>query len=332
MPHCSAGRGFAREGWRLGAYLVRRLLLAGPTALGVLVAVFLLIRLVPGDVVTQLVGLEAAISPQRVAELRALFGLDRPLPVQLGEYLGGVARGDLGRSLRTGVPIGRELLRRFPVTIELAWLGLLVALAIGVPVGVTAALHRGRVGDYLANVFVLLGLSIPSFWLAVLLILAFSLRLRWLPPTGYLAPEESLSENVRHMLLPALALGLALAAAIARIVRSSLLEVLGRGFTRTARAKGLSERRVVIGHALRNALIPVVTVVGLQFGTLLGGTVIIEQIFSLPGIGRYALEGINLRDYPVVQGAVLAIALAFVFVNVCVDVCYGFLDPRVRYE
>ncbi len=332
MPQSPSGRAVAREGWRLGAYLVRRLLLAGPTALGVLIAVFLLIRLVPGDVVTQLVGLEAAISPKRVAELRALFGLDRPLPVQLGEYLRSVARGDLGRSLRTGVPIGSELLRRFPVTIELAWLGLLIALAIGVPVGVTAALHRGRAGDYLANVFVLLGLSIPSFWLAVLLILMFSLRLRWLPPTGYLAPEESLGENVRHMLLPALALGLALAAAIARIVRSSLLEVLGRAFTRTARAKGLSERRVVIGHALRNALIPVVTVVGLQFGTLLGGTVIIEQIFSLPGIGRYALEGINLRDYPVVQGAVLAIALSFVLVNVCVDVCYGFLDPRIRYD
>jgi peptide/nickel transport system permease protein len=308
------------------------LLLALPTALGVLVAVFLLIRLVPGDVVTQLVGLEATISPQRVAELRALFGIDRPLPAQLGEYVGNVARGNLGRSLRTGVAIGPELLRRFPVTIELAGCGLLVALAIGVPVGVTAALHRGQAGDYLANIFVLLGLSIPSFWLAVLLILAFSLRLGWLPPTGYFAPQEDLSENVRHMLLPALALGLALAAAIARIVRSSLLEVLGRPFTRTARAKGLGERRVVIGHALRNALIPVVTVVGLQFGTLLGGAVIIEQIFSLPGIGRYALEGINLRDYPVVQGTVLAIALAFVLVNVCVDVAYGFLDPRIRYD
>ena len=308
------------------------MLLALPTALGVLIAVFFLIRLVPGDVVTQLVGLEATISPQRVAELRALFGLDRPLPVQLGEYLGHVARGNLGRSLRTGVAIGPELLRRFPVTIELAGCGLLVALGIGVPVGVTAALHRGQAGDYLANIFVLLGLSIPSFWLAVLLILAFSLRLGWLPPTGYLAPQEGLSENVRHIVLPALALGLALAAAIARIVRSSLLEVLGRPFTRTARAKGLGERRVVIGHALRNALIPVVTVVGLQFGTLLGGTVIIEQIFSLPGIGRYALEGINLRDYPVVQGTVLAIALAFVLVNVCVDVAYGFLDPRIRYE
>ncbi len=305
--------------------------LALPTTLGVLVAVFLLIRLVPGDVVTQMVSLEASISPQRVAELRRLFGLDRPLAVQLGGYLAAVGRGDLGKSLRTGLPVGGELLHRFPVTIELACLGLATALVIGVPTGIGAALHRGRAADYLANAFVLLGLSVPSFWLAVLLILLFSLRLGWLPPTGYFAPAEGLGANLAHMALPAVSLGLALAAAIARIVRSSLLEVLGRSYVRTARAKGLDEPRVILWHALRNALIPVVTVVGLQFGTLLGGTVIIEQIFSLPGIGRYALEGINLRDYPVVQGAVLAIALAFVLVNLCVDVLYGFLDPRVRY-
>jgi peptide/nickel transport system permease protein len=210
-------------------------------------------------------------------------------------------------------------------------MGLLIAVAIGVPVGILAALARGQVADYAATIFVLLGLSVPSFWLAVLLILLFALRLGWLPPTGYISPGEDLLANLRHMILPALSLGLILAAASARIVRSSLLEVLGRHYIRTARAKGLWERSVVLHHALRNALIPVVTVIGLQFGTLLGGTVIIEQIFSLPGIGRYALEGINLRDYPVVQGAVLAIALAFTLVNLVVDVCYGFLDPRIRY-
>jgi len=316
----------------VSSYLIRRLFLAVPTVFGVLLAVFLLIRLVPGDVVTQMVSLEGSISPARVVELRKLFGLDKSLPAQFAEYMSDVVRGNLGRSLRTGLPIGRELLRRFPVTIELAFLGLLVALVLGVPVGIVAAIRRAQVGDYVATGFVLLGLSIPSFWLAILLILLFALRMGWLPPTGYVAPSEGMLENLRHMVLPALSVGLVLAAAIARIVRSSLLEVLNRFYVRTARAKGLGEPAVILKHALRNGLIPVVTIVGLQFGTLLGGTVIIEQIFSLPGIGRYALEGINLRDYPVIQGAVLAIALAFVFVNVVVDFCYGFLDPRIRYE
>src|SRR5579883_2523300 len=220
----AAGRDFrAAERWRplscrrrggrsLTAYLVRRMALALPTTLGVLVAVFLLIRLVPGDVVTQMVSLEASISPQRVAELRRLFGLDQPLAVQLGGYLAAVGRGDLGKSLRTGLPVGGELLHRFPVTIELACLGLATALVIGVPAGIGAALHRGRAADYLANAFVLLGLSVPSFWLAVLLILLFSLRLGWLPPTGYFAPSEGLGANLAHMALPAVSLGLALAA------------------------------------------------------------------------------------------------------------------------
>lgn len=299
---------------------------------GVVLAVFLLIRLVPGDVVTQLIGLEASISPKRVDELRRLFGLDRPLPLQFVGYLGDIARGNLGKSLRTGRPVGPELARRFPITLQLGGMGVMIALLIGVPAGVLAARRRGRTGDYLVTGFVLVGLSVPSFWLAVLLILFFALRLGWLPPTGYVSPAESLIGNIRHLLLPAISLGLVLAAAITRIVRSSLLEVLSRYYIRTARAKGLGEPAVILRHALRNALIPIITVIGLQFGTLLGGTVIIEQIFGLPGIGRYVLEGINLRDYPVIQGAVLAIALSFVLVNLLVDACYGFIDPRIRYE
>jgi peptide/nickel transport system permease protein len=316
----------------LGVYLIRRLLLTAPTVVGVVTAVFLLIRLVPGDVVTQMVGLEGSLPRGRVEELKELFGLNRPLHVQYAEYLSKVAHGNLGKSLRTGRPVGREIGRRFPVTVELAMMGLLVAVVIGIPIGILAALKRGRIADYLATAFVLLGLSVPSFWLGVLLILLFSLRLGWLPPTGYESLDEGVFANLRHMLLPALSLGLILAAASTRIVRSSLLEVLGRHYIRTARAKGQVESAVVLHHALRNALIPVVTVIGLQFGSLLGGTVIIEQIFSLPGIGRYALEGINLRDYPVVQGAVLAIALSFTLVNLFVDFCYGFIDPRIRYE
>jgi peptide/nickel transport system permease protein len=287
---------------------------------------------VPGDVVTQLVGLEGSLPAGRVEELKRLFGLNLPLHVQYAEYVGNVAQGNLGKSLRTGRPVGPELLRRFPVTIQLSVLGLAVAVMIGIPIGILAALRHGRIPDYVATGFALLGLSVPSFWLAILLILLFALRLGWLPPAGYFSPGEDIAENLRHMVLPALSLGLVLAAASTRIVRSSLLEVLNRHYVRTARAKGLWEGAVVLRHALRNALIPVVTVIGLQFGTLLGGTVIIEQIFSLPGIGRYALEGINLRDYPVVQGAVLAIALSFTLVNLFVDLCYGFLDPRIRYS
>jgi peptide/nickel transport system permease protein len=228
--------------------------------------------------------------------------------------------------------VALDLALRFPVTLELTVLSLVVALAIALPVGVLAALNRGRWADHLGSVFALLGLSIPGFFLGILLILLFSLRLGWLPPAGYVPLAEGPLANLRHMIMPALSLGLILAAATARIVRSTLLEVLGLDFVRTARAKGLAERAVVLRHALRTALIPVVTVVGLQFGQLLGGAVIIEQVFSLPGVGRFALEGINLRDYPVVQGAVLLIAASFVVVNLLVDVLYALIDPRVRYD
>ena len=313
-------------------YLGRRSLLAIPTLFGVALIVFLLMRSVPGDVVTNLVGLQGNVSQERLVELRRLFGLDLPIHVQFGQWFSAAIQGDLGSSLRTGRPIATDLALRFPVTLELTVLSLLIALAIAIPVGVAAALYRGRWPDQLGSLFALLGLSIPGFFLGILLILLFSLRLEWLPPAGYVPFAEAPLTNLRHMILPALSLGLILAAATARIVRSTLLEVLGRDFVRTARAKGLAERTVIMRHALRAALIPVVTVVGLQFGQLLGGAVIIEQVFSLPGVGRYALEGINLRDYPVVQGAVLLIAGAFVVVNLLVDVIYGFIDPRVRYD
>src|SRR5690606_29259107 len=309
-----------------------RSLLAIPTLFGVALIVFLLMRSVPGDVVTNLVGLQGNVSQERLVELRRLFGLDLPIHVQFGQWFSAAIQGDLGSSLRTGRPIATDLALRFPVTLELTVLSLLIALAIAIPVGVAAALYRGRWPDQLGSLFALLGLSIPGFFLGILLILLFSLRLEWLPPAGYVPFAEAPLTNLRHMILPALSLGLILAAATARIVRSTLLEVLGRDFVRTARAKGLAERTVIMRHALRAALIPVVTVVGLQFGQLLGGAVIIEQVFSLPGVGRYALEGINLRDYPVVQGAVLLIAGAFVVVNLLVDVIYGFIDPRVRYD
>ncbi|MBX3142590.1 MAG: ABC transporter permease [Trueperaceae bacterium] len=313
------------------AYIGRRCLLAVPSLLGIAIIVFLLMRAVPGDVVSGLIGLGEDVSAERMAELRRMFGLDLPLHVQFGQWIGAALQGDLGSSLRTGRPVGLDLALRLPVTLELSILSLFVALLLALPLGIAAAVWRGKLPDYLGSGFALLGLSIPSFFLGILLILLFSLRLGWLPPAGFVPFGEAPLQNLRHMILPSLSLGLILAAATARIVRSTMLEVLSRDYVRTARAKGLSDNRVIMRHALRNALIPVVTVVGLQFGSLLGGSVIVEQIFSLPGVGRFALEGINLRDYPVVQGAVLLIAAAFVIVNLIVDIVYAVIDPRVRY-
>ena len=313
-------------------FLARRLSLALLALFGVVALVFVLVRLIPGDVVTNLVGLDARPTPEQLANLRRLFGLDQPIHVQFGIWFGALLTGDLGLSLRTWRPIADDLLLRLPVTLELAVLALAVALLIAIPLGVIAATKRGQFADYAASLFALIGLAAPNFWLAILFILFFSLQLRLLPSGGYVLLNENPLENLRHMVLPAVALGLSLAAATTRITRSSLLEVLMLDYVRTARAKGLSERIVIYRHALKNALIPVATVIGLQVGTLLGGAIIIEEIFGLPGIGRFALEGINLRDYPVVQGAVLVVAGAFVLVNVLVDVLYALIDPRVRYD
>lgn len=312
-------------------HLLRQLLLAIPALLGVMVVVFVLMRSVPGDVVTNLVGLQANITPERLEEMRRLFGLDLPMHVQFGKWFSATIQGDLGSSLRTGRPVAMDLLVRFPVTLQLTLMSMLLAVAIGVPLGITAALTRGKFTDYAVSVFALIGLSIPGFFLGILLILLFSLQWGVLPPAGYIPFMEAPWQNIRHMLLPALSLGLILSAAITRISRSTMLEVMGKDYIRTARAKGLREYTVIIRHALRNALNPIVTVVGLQFGALLGGAVVIEQVFSLPGVGRFALEGINLRDYPVVQGAVLMISAVFIAVSLLMDVVYALVDPRIRY-
>ncbi len=312
-------------------FLSRRLLMTIPTLFGVALIVFLLMRAIPGDVVTQLIGVGEDVSPERMDELRRIFGLDLPVHVQFWQWLTAALQGDLGSSLRTGRSIATDLMLRFPATLQLSAMSLGIALMLALPIGIVAARYRGRWPDYLGSAFVLIGLSVPGFFLGILLILLFSLRLGWLPPAGFVPLFEDPLESTRRMLLPSLSLGLILAAATTRIMRSAMLEVMERDFVRTARAKGLAERVVTMRHALRNALIPVVTVVGLQFGSLLGGTVIIGQVFSIPGVGRFALEGINLRDYPVVQGAVLLISAAFVFVNLLVDVLYALIDPRVRY-
>ncbi len=302
------------------SFLVSRLLATVVVLFGVTVLVFALIHLIPGDPVEIMLG-ESARAADREA-LRAALGLDRPLWVQLGDYLGGLLQGDLGQSLHYRQPIVELLWERLPATVELAAAALLVAVAIAFPLGALAAMYRDSIWDRLAMGFSLAGVSIPNFWMGPLLILVFSLWLGWFPVSGREGPAS--------LVLPALTLGTALAAILARMLRSALLEVLGEDYIRTARAKGLADREVLWRHALRNAALPVITVLGLQLGTLLGGAVITETVFSWPGVGLLTLEAIQQRDYPLVQACVLLISFAYVAVNTATDVVYAWVDPRIR--
>jgi peptide/nickel transport system permease protein len=306
----------------MGGFLLSRLLSAALVLLGVVCIVFLLIHLVPGDPVEMMLG-ESARPADREA-LRVALGLDQPVLVQLGHYLGGLLRFDLGISLHSRQPIADILVERLPATLELALVALLLAIIIALPLGIMAATHKDRGWDTGAMSFSLLGVSIPNFWMGPMLILVFSLWLGCTPVSG--------REGVASLILPAVTLGTALAAILARMVRSSLLEVLNEDFVRTARAKGLSERAVVWRHALRNAWLPIITLLGLQLGALLGGAVITETVFSWPGVGSLLVESIQKRDYPVVQGCVLLISLAYVLVNTFTDLVYGWIDPRIRIE
>ncbi len=301
-------------------YLLSRLASAAIVVLGVVCLVFFLIHLVPGDPVDMMLG-EAARPADREA-LRQALGLDQPLLVQLTHYLQGLLTLDLGYSLHDQRPIGEILAERIPATVELALLALLVAVLIAVPLGIIAAVKKGSVWDQVAMGFSLFGVSIPNFWMGPLLILVFSLWLGWFPVSG--------RDSAASVVLPALTLGTAMAAILARMIRSTLLEVLHEDYVRTARAKGLSEFQIVVKHALRNALLPVITLLGLQLGTLLGGAVITETIFSWPGVGSLTIDAIHSRDYPVVQACVLLISLSYVLVNVLTDLVYAWADPRIR--
>lgn len=314
----------------MGRYILRRLLAIIPVLLGISVIVFALVHLVPGDVVSVLLGPTA--TPEARDALRKLFGLDRPLVVQYFVWLGDVLRGDFGESLRTGQPVMSSILDRFGVTLELTGLAMVIALLIGIPAGIIGAIKQYSKLDYAVTAFALAGLSIPSFLLATLMILVFAIDWRWLPPSGYVPFRDDPVQNIKLMIMPSLALGLGAASYITRITRSSVLETMRQDHIRTAYAKGLRHSTVVFRHALTNALIPIVTVIGIQLGYLLGGAVIIEAIFGVPGIGRLALDGINMRDYPVVQGTVLFITSVFVFINLAVDVLYAYLDPRIHYD
>jgi peptide/nickel transport system permease protein len=310
-------------------FLLRRVAVLVPVLLGVSLLSFLLLYLIPGDVVDILMGTESG-DPARLAELRRLFGLDRPLVVRYAEWLGEVLRGDLGRSFVTRRAVTSEIMTAFPVTLQLAVASLAVALAAGVPLGLFAAVRRGTAASAGVSVFGLLALSIPNFWLGILMILAGSLYLGWFPPQGLVLLWREPREALAQLALPSLALGLAMAAMVMRMTRACVLEVLDQDYVRTARAKGVTEPRVIARHALRNALIPVVTLVGLQFGYLLGGTIVVEEIFSLPGMGRLVLRSIAQRDFPLVQGILLLGGASVVLLNLLVDVCYVVLDPRLR--
>jgi peptide/nickel transport system permease protein len=289
-------------------------------------------RFLPGDVVQVMLGTEAQLGPEQRETLYRLLGLDAPVHVQYLRWLGAALTGDLGVSLRTAEPVARLIGQRLPVTLELACLATALAWLVAVPLGTLAALRRNRGWDGLAHLVGLVGLSVPNFWLATMLLLVTSLYLRWQPLGEWASPFVRPLVNLEQMLLPVLSLAAALVAVVMRMTRSSMLEVLGQDYIRTARAKGVDETRVVTRHAFTNAAIPVVTVMGLQVGYLLGGAVVVESIFGLPGLGWVILQGIYQRDYPVVQGAVLFVAVVFVLVNLAVDLGYGWLDPRIRYE
>jgi peptide/nickel transport system permease protein len=311
-------------------FIVGRMLAAIPVLLGVTIAVFFVMKLMPGDAIMARLGTEA--TPELIAAFRDLYGLDRPLPQQLWEWLARVARLDFGVSMVNQRPVLTSILQRLPATLELTLAATLLALLLGIPLGVAAAWWRGRPADLVARFFAMIGQSVPTFWLALLLILLFALRLRWLPATGYVSLAEDPLGHLRHVALPAVTLGTGMAAVVARYVRASLLDVLRKDYVRTARGKGLAARSVLWRHALRNALIPVTTVVGIQIGTLIGGTVIIEDIFAWPGMGRFALQAIYERDYPVIQTIVIVIAAFYVTINLVVDIAYTLLDPKIRSD
>lgn len=298
-----------------------------PVLVIVSVGVFLMLHLTPGDPVQIMLGQDA--DPQTVAALRNELGLDQPLPVQYVRWVSNVLRGDLGHSIRTHQPVMDAITSRLPVTLELSIVSLLVSLAIGLPAGVVAATRRNSPLDLASTGLALVGVSLPSFFLGILLILVFALGLRWVPPSGYTPFGQDPLMNLKQMGMPAVALGAALAGIVARLMRSSLLDVLGAEYMRSARAKGLSESSAVVRHALKNALLPVVTVVGLQVGALLGGAILIETIFALPGIGRLVVDSIFARDFPIVQGVVLFLALVRILSNLIADVLYARLDPRI---
>lgn len=314
----------------MGRFILRRVTQAAVVLFGVSLIVFALVQLVPGDPIRSSLG--TRFDPETYAALRERAGFDRPLPIQYVSYVGGALTGDLGVSFRTGLPVTSALVDRLPATLSLAGTSLLVALLIAVPLGVVSALRSGRAVDHVATVVSQIGVSIPDFWMAILLILLMSGVLGVLPPSGY---EPLLQDPVgwaEHIVLPAVTIGVVSGAILTRFIRAAVLESMGEDYVRTARSKGLRERLVLRRHVLRNALIPVITVTGVQLASLLGGVIVVEVIFAWPGLGLLTLDAVNSRDYPVLQGAVLLFAAMFLLINLLVDLLYAAVDPRIRYS
>lgn len=310
-------------------YIIRRLIYTLFIMWGCATIVFFLLRLVPGDPVSVMLGRE--YTPEAAAQMRKNLGLDQPIYIQYVKWMGNVLHGDLGRSIDTKETVTGAIGRALPKTLAMAILAFIFGTVVAVPMGMLAALKRDSLFDYLASISTFIGISLPTFWFGIVFILIFAVRLRWLPSVGYVPPSAGLWPWLQHLLLPSLAAGVGEAAILMRFVRAGLLEVLGSEYVRTARAKGLSERRVILGHAMRNAMIPVVTVAGLSLAGLLGGLVITETVFSISGIGRLLTGAIFSKDYPIVQGVILLVTMIFVLANLAVDIIYTFLDPRIRY-
>ena len=322
----------------MGRYIARRVVALVPTLLGLATILFLLVRLMPGDAALlqayagEELGLQEGTDPEVIEDLRRELGIDKPIPIQYVVWLGDTARLDFGTSYWSGNPVSSEIKRRLPVTLELLLLSVLVSVSTGLVVGVVSAIYQDTPIDYLGRTVAVLGLSFPNFWIALLLIVLPALWWDYLPPLGYTPFLDDPRRNLEQFAFPSLTLGWALSATIMRITRSEVLEILRQDHVRTARAKGLKERSVIYKHVLRNSFIPVVTVIGLQIGFLIGGTVVIENVFGLPGLGGLILTAINQRDYPVIQTTVIFAALGFLVTNLVVDLSYGALDPRIRYE
>jgi len=314
-------------------FFIQRLIAFIPTLFGISLIVFLVMHLIPGDTISAMIGTQYKLTEAQAASLHEYYGLDKPLPVQYVRWINAALHGDFGYSVRKGEAVLPLIIRHFPLTLELAIFSMMIALVVGIPIGIYGAVHRDSFADLLGRTLALVGLAIPNFWLGMLIILVLSLYFNIMPNSGnYVGFFTDPLANLKQMIFPAIALGLAATADIIRMSRSSMLEELAEDYVRTARSKGLTERLVIVKHCLKNALIPIITIVGLETGYLIGGAVIVEKVFALPGIGRLLLDGISERDYAVVQGTVLFIALNFVLVNLLTDLAYTSVDPRIRYE
>ena len=310
-------------------YIVRRLLIAIPTLVATSIVVFLMVRLMPGNVVDFISGGTGTVSPEQRQQMEHQLGLDQPFVTQYWHWIRGMLTGDMGKSLVSTLPVGETLRQAMPITFELILLSLVIALALAIPFGVISAVRRDSVGDYSSRVAALVGISVPNFWLATLLLIFTSRVLHWVPPLSYVSPTSDFVKNLSQFILPAISISVFTLAIVTRMVRATMLEVLGLDYIRTARAKGLPPRRVVYRHALRNALIPVVTIAGFQVGVLIGGAAIVETVFGLPGVGYTLLQAIKGRDYPIIEDATMLIAVVVIGMNLLVDILYGLIDRRI---